>query len=726
MILKTTVSQLGNAGSGIERHISKYSLEPGKRYLCVLLFDELSSVLASRLEGSTPVTVRVGRSTREVSICLGMHADRNVLDNGKVSSDDEKAEIEQIIRNTVLESNADNIRTEFNQKKQKLKITINVALKPGRDYELELEDFYSYRKGKSPSAAATMFFFVRQRIWKFLMAFVIKVLRSAPMVIIPIISANIIDLVSAGQMPERLGYFFLNIGIGVFSLLLNILFSYLDSRFFKELCMSIGEDLRNVMVRKLQLLTITYHRENKTGAITNKMLNNVESIETAFSLLGTQISIITTYVTAAVVVTLINAPIMTLFYVLFIPIAIFLALVFRKPISNKNREFRKSMEGANAAVTEMLGMVETTRAHGLQKDEIARMSRYMENIRHAGTQLDEVNQVFGAISWVILQFFQIFALALSAFISSKGMISIGMIALFQSYFTQSVTRISTFINQLPQCTKGFDACLSIAEVLCADSDEHKGTQSPEIFRGDITFSDVCFRYREDDPKLLDGFSLHIPSCQSVALVGGSGSGKSTLINLIIGFILPDSGSVSIDGVTTGDMNLTRLRKHLAVVTQDTVLFTGTLYQNLVYGAPYVTRSMVESTVREVGLSDLVDSLPDGLDTFITESGSNLSGGQRQRISIARALLRDPAIMILDEPTSALDNESESRIREILGKIKGRCTIIMITHRLSMVRGVDRILVLEKGEIVEQGTYARLMSIKDGAFVKLNSRTQQDK
>ncbi|MBO7349612.1 MAG: ATP-binding cassette domain-containing protein, partial [Spirochaetales bacterium] len=171
-----------------------------------------------------------------------------------------------------------------------------------------------------------------------------------------------------------------------------------------------------------------------------------------------------------------------------------------------------------------------------------------------------------------------------------------------------------------------------------------------------------------------------------------------------------------------DMNLTRLRKHLAVVTQNTVLSTGTLYQNLVYGSPYVTRAKVESTVREVGLGELIDSLPDGLDTFVTESGSNLSGGQKQRISIARALLRDPAIMILDEPTSALDSENELRIKEILRKIQGRCTIIMIAHRLTMVEHFDNIIVLEKGNIAEQGTYAQLMAKEDGAFRKLNLQT----
>ena len=721
MILKTTVSKLSGATENIEKQISRYSLENKTRYLCTLLFDELSYVLTEKLDAKTPVTVRVGKSLRDVSVRLSLHADRNIMEDEKVQSDDD-SEIEQIIRNTVLESNADKIRTKYDPKKQKLIITISVALKPKRDYEQELEDFYSFCKGKSPSASATMFFFVKQRFWQFLLAFIIKVIRSAPMVVIPVISANIIDIVSEGMMAQKLLVFFLNVGIGIFSLLLNILFSFLDSRFFKKLCFSIGEDLRNVMVRKLQILSITYHKENQTGAITNKMLNNVESIENAFGILGTQITIILTYVAAALVITMIEAPVMALFYVLFIPMAIFLAAVFRKPISSKNKELRKSMEGANAAVTEMLGMVETTRAHGLQKDEISRMSHYMENIRDAGTKLEEVNQFFGAVSWAILQFFQILALAFSAYIASKGMISIGMIALFQAYFTQTVTRISTFINILPQCTKGFDACLSIAEVLCADSDEHMGTKSPETFKGDITFKDVDFRYKKDDPKILDKFSLHIPSGQSVALVGGSGSGKSTLINLIIGFIMPDSGSVTIDGVSTKDMNLTRLRKHLAVVTQNTVLSTGTLYQNLVYGSPYVTRAKVESTVREVGLGELIDSLPDGLDTFVTESGSNLSGGQKQRISIARALLRDPAIMILDEPTSALDSENELRIKEILRKIQGRCTIIMIAHRLTMVEHFDNIIVLEKGFIAEQGTYTQLMAKEGGAFRKLNLQT----
>ena len=723
MSVSVKVSQLDSAAESLEKKLAGYRLEPKSRYLCTLLFDEVSNVLSSRLDADTSVLIATRRSRNAVSISLTMKAESNVLTDDIPGYDSEDREIEQKIRNTVLEKNSENIKSNYNAKKKRLKITITVPLKPRRDYEQELETFYENQKGKNITGTKSVMFLVKQRFWKFFVSFLIKIGRSAPMVVIPIISANIIDLVSSGVFSDKMWEFFLNIGIGLFSLLLNVLFAWLDSIYFKNLCYSIGQNLRNVMVRKLQLLSIAYHNENRVGAITNKMLNNVEAIEVAFATMGTHVVTIITYVTAAIVITMIKAPIMALFYTFFIPMAVFLGVVFRKPITKKNREFRKSMEGANAAVTEMLGMVETTRAHGLQKDEISRMSRYMEDLRNAGASLDVVNQVFGAISWVILQAFQIFALAFSAYIASKGIISIGMIALFQSYFSATITRISTFINAIPQCTKGFDACASIAEILCADSDEKGGTKSPETFNGDISFKGVDFRYEENGPRILDNFSLDIPSGQSVALVGESGSGKSTLINLIIGFIMPTKGTVTIDGVATDAMNLTRFRKHLAVVTQNTVLFTGTLYQNLVYGSPYVSRTTVEKVIEEVGLTDLVEALPNGLDSFISESGANLSGGQRQRISIARALLRDPAIMILDEPTSALDAENEQRIKEVLKTIQGRCTIIMIAHRLTMVENFDNVVVLQGGKIAEQGTYKALLA-KKGAFAKLNSKADQ--
>jgi len=201
---------------------------------------------------------------------------------------------------------------------------------------------------------------------------------------------------------------------------------------------------------------------------------------------------------------------MSLFYLFFIPLAVVLAWVFRRPIGKVNKEYRKEMEETNAATTEMLNMVEMTRAHGLQKDEMSRMSRYVERIRLSGTRLDIINQVLGSISWVLLQLFQLIALAFSAYLASRKIITIGMIALFQTYFTMIVTRVSTFVNSLPVTTKGLEACNSIAEVLCADADEHTGTKRPVRFRGDIEYSNVSFGYAENQ-NLLKDFYLHIPA-----------------------------------------------------------------------------------------------------------------------------------------------------------------------------------------------------------------------
>ena len=374
------------------------------------------------------------------------------------------------------------------------------------------------------------------------------------------------------------------------------------------------------------------------------------------------------------------------------------------------------IEETNAAVTEMLGMVEMTRAHGLQKDEMSRMSHYVERIRFSGTRLDIINQVLGSISWVLLQIFQLIALAFSAYLASRKIITIGMIALFQTYFTMIVTRVSSFVNALPVTTKGLEACNSIAEVLCADAEEHTGKRRPVRFNGDINYCDVTFGYNEN-PNLLNDFSLHIPAKSSIALVGGSGSGKSTIVNLMIGFMVPKKGNVIVDGVPLRDMKLSSYRKQIAVVPQNSVLFSGTLYENLTYGAPYVSRSRVEELLKAVGLDDFVNSLPNGLETMIVESGANLSGGQKQRISIVRALLRDPKILILDEATSALDAENEKKIVELINKILGTCTVVMIAHRLSTIRNVDRIIVLDQGRIVEDGNYSELIS-KEGVFYNM--------
>ncbi|MBQ2049766.1 MAG: ABC transporter ATP-binding protein [Spirochaetales bacterium] len=717
-ICRTTISRLNGMNPSVQDMLSGFSVSPEDAGLCNLLFEEISVTMQDNLPPETPVTVKAAGISGNVQLSLVTVSDRNIFSGADGSSSADVDEIEQKLRNAIIESNADKITTKFDERKKRLSIVITVKKKRGRDYEEEIEQFYASHKGNPPSSWEQIRFLLKQHGWGFFVSFLIKVVRSSPMIVIPIVTANIIDLVvSPGGLSSNFSQFLTNMLVGVLSLLLNIIFSYIESIYFRDICRAISESLRNVMVRKLQLLSILYHNDTRTGMLTNKLMVSITDIEESMIILIGELSIVIAYCLAATVLSLIYCPLMTLFFVVFIPFSVWVVAASMKPVRKRNKDMRKSVEETNAAVTEMLGLVEISRVHGLEENEASRMGRYVERIRQSGRRLDITSQVTGSVSWVLLQFFQLMALAFSAYLASKGIINVGSIALFQSYFSMTVNRLSSFINTIPRCAKGIDAFTGISEVLCADADEHSGTKTPHAFRGEIGFSDVCYRYPGMDADTLKHLTIHIPPKTSLAFVGKSGSGKSTIIKLIMGLMLPDSGLLKVDGISIADMDLKHYRKHISVVPQNTVLFSGTIYQNLTYGFPYVERSLVESLIEKIGLKDLIDSLPAGLDSYITESASNLSGGQKQRLAIVRALLRDPEILILDEPTSALDVESSRCIESLLSDIKGTRTIIMVAHRLLSVADFDKIAVLEDGTVAEEGSFRELMSA-EGLFYRM--------
>jgi ATP-binding cassette subfamily B protein len=718
---RTTISRLNGVNPSVQDMLSGFSISPEDAGLCNLLFEEISVIMQDNLPPETPVTVKAAGTSGNVQLSLVTVSDSNIFSGADGSSSVDVDEIEQKLRNAIIESHADKITTKFDEREKRLSIVITVKKKRGRDYEEEIEQFYASHKGNPPSSWEQIRFLLKQHGWGFFVSFLIKVVRSSPMIVIPIVTANIIDLVvSPGGLSSNLSQFLTNMLVGVLSLLLNIIFSYIESIYFRDICRAISESLRNVMVRKLQLLSILYHNDTRTGMLTNKLMVSITDIEESMIILIGELSIVIAYCLAATVLSLIYCPLMTLFFVVFIPFSVWVVAASMKPVRKRNKDMRKSVEETNAAVTEMLGLVEISRVHGLEENEASRMGRYVERIRQSGRRLDITSQVTGSVSWVLLQFFQLMALAFSAYLASKGIINVGSIALFQSYFSMTVNRLSSFINTIPRCAKGIDAFTGISEVLCADADEHSGTKTPHAFRGEIGFSDVCYRYPGMDADTLKHLTIHIPPKTSLAFVGKSGSGKSTIIKLIMGLMLPDSGLLKVDGISIADMNLKHYRKHISVVPQNTVLFSGTIYQNLTYGFPYVERSLVESLIEKIGLKDLIDSLPAGLDSYITESASNLSGGQKQRLAIVRALLRDPEILILDEPTSALDVESSRCIESLLSDIKGTRTIIMVAHRLLSVADFDKIAVLDDGRLAEEGSYRELMAAKGLFYGMINT------
>jgi ATP-binding cassette subfamily B protein len=375
------------------------------------------------------------------------------------------------------------------------------------------------------------------------------------------------------------------------------------------------------------------------------------------------------------------------------------------------------METTSAKVMEMVELIPVTRAHALEDEEIDKMENQLSSVAKSGYRLDIVQANFGAVGWCVFQGFQILCLGFTGYLAFHGQTTVGDITLYQTYFSTIVNQISSFINLLPIISKGLESVNSVGEVLLAnDIENNKGKTKIKSVRGEFDFQDLCFAYDSSKP-VLNHLNLHVAQGETIALVGESGAGKSTVLNMVIGFNKPDSGRILLDGVDMNTINLHTYRQHIAVVPQTSILFSGTIKDNITYGMEKVSTQKLNDVIDAANLRSFIDGLPDGLDTVVGEHGGKLSGGQRQRISIARALIRDPDIIILDEATSALDSISEKEIQEALNNLtKGRTTFI-VAHRLSTIKGADKIAVLREGHCTEYGSYDELMALK-GEFYEM--------
>lgn len=552
------------------------------------------------------------------------------------------------------------------------------------------------------------------------------VFQNLPVWVTPLITANIINMATVQiatkttPTPEFWQSIFINAIILVIIIVQNVPSTILRRRITDTMVRRISGGIKCSVVRKLQSLAITYHKDILTGKIQSKFLKDTEKIEMFLrhiisTLIPNIISII-----IAVGISVVKNGWVSLFFLLIVPCNVSLGLFFRNKVKRQAKEFRLRNEQMSNKLTTMLGMVQVTKSHGLEEVEILSARETIANTTESGVSFDRTNAKFGSTVFAVTHTLNTVCLIFCIILAVNGSIGVGDIVLYQSLFSQISGYVTNLVNLLPEFSTGADAVNSVSEIMNATEIEtNTGKIIVPKITGNLRFENVTYRYPNTEIDVVKDFSLDVKQGECIAVVGSSGSGKTTLMNLIIGFMQPVSGKFYVDDKSIDEINLSEYRHNLSVVPQASILFAGTIRENITYGLTHYSEEDLKRVCEIANVNEFLKDLPDGLDTYIGERGDKLSGGQKQRVTIARALIRNPKILILDEATSALDNISEYHVQKAIeSSIKGRTTFI-VAHRLSTIRGADRIVVMENGRIVEMGNYEELMA-KKGKFFELKA------
>ncbi len=583
----------------------------------------------------------------------------------------------------------------------------------------DYEKLFAEEAEKSHDGAGVITKLMKQNSLKILLSAVMFGIKDMIGFVSPIVTANIINaLVSPGDGLVTL--------IAKNALLLVVLYAIhipghmIYAKYADNMLRTMSAGLRRTLIRKLQHLSITYHKEIESGRVQSKFIRDIEAVELLNNQIIKTIVPTVTLLIINVVIILSKNWMVAVFFAVVIPFQVVFTQFFRKQLRSRNAAFRRENEQMSAQVSEMISMIPVTKAHGLEEEELIKLETQIKSLRSKALEVDKVNASFSSSLYITNQMFSLLNLIFSAFLAYNGYIDIGDIVLFQSFYSQVSGRINTIVSMLPEMTKGLESARSVSEIMFSnDVEDDRGKIKLRFVHGHLKFDNVCYRYPGAGEDTIKNFDLEVKPGECVAFVGSSGSGKSTIMNMIIGFLQPTSGQYLIDGKPVETLCLSDYRHFISVVPQNSILMTGTIRDNITFGMPGVSEKRLQEVLELANINEFLDTLPNGIDTLIGENGGKLSGGQKQRICIARALIRDPKILILDEATSALDNISEYHVQKAISELIKNRTTFIVAHRLSTIRDADRIVVMEQGKCVEIGTYDELME-KKGKFYELKT------
>lgn len=502
-------------------------------------------------------------------------------------------------------------------------------------------------------------------------------------------------------------------------LFIQSVFSFLRVYTFSVTSERTLADLRQAIYKKLIWSPLSFFDNSRVGELMSRITSDVGQLQDTFTTILAELFRQTLTLILGVAFIFYLAPQLTVFMLLTFPVLVILALIFGKYIRKMSGKTQDKLAEANIVVEESLQSVGVVKAFTNEALEILRYKKSLNEVVKVALKTASYRGAF--VSFVIFTLFGgIVAVGwYGAREVQQGSLEIGELfsfVIYTAFIGGSIAGLGDIYSQLQRSVGASERLLEILK----QPDEAEPVDDQRLHvSGEIVFDKVSFSYpsRTDFPVLKD-LDFKIRSGEKIALVGKSGSGKSTIINLLMRFYPVTEGSVIVDGSNIQSYHLTGYRHNIGIVPQEVILFGGTIEENIAYGKPGASLDEIKEAARKANAFDFIESFPDGFKTLVGERGVKLSGGQRQRIAIARAILKDPAILILDEATSSLDAQSEVLVQQALEKLMEGRTTIVIAHRLSTIKKVDRIFVINEGRLAEMGSHAELTLLNNGIYSTL--------
>ena len=498
------------------------------------------------------------------------------------------------------------------------------------------------------------------------------------------------------------------------------------SLYIKNITLSIVQyrlirDLRNKLYSHFHYLSLSYFNKNKSGELTAVLVNDIDNMRNSLSIMFQKLFVEPINILILMSLLFIVSPKLALIALLIIPISSIIIFGISHSIRRRSKRSQAQLAGMTSMIAETIGSMRIVKAFATKSFEIKRFARETQKYYQLMLRRDRlrfvsspVSETFGATIAALLLWVGARDVLVTESISSEDFLR--FILLLFSLF-QPLKNLTNVVNELQNGLASADRVFAIMDI---DSDIKDTNNAAEIvdLKESLSFNQVSFSYGEKNDKVLNNINFKINKGEIIALVGPSGAGKSTLVDLIPRFYDTLDGSIKIDNKNIKELKINSLRSLMGIVTQETFLFDDSVKANIAYGLENISENQIEEAAKAANADNFIKELPHGYNTIIGERGVSLSGGQKQRIAIARAIVKNPPILILDEATSSLDSESEKHVQSAIENLMNKRTVIVIAHRLSTVHNADKILVLEKGQIVQEGKHEDLVN-NEGLYKQLH-------